>query len=98
MIFEHHSMAQLAEFLSRLRAVGRPVLDMTNLAGDFDFTVEVMDSNPDNPAEAKQGAERAVSDPGFAARVASQLGLKLEARTAPAELLVIDRVEKATEN
>jgi uncharacterized protein (TIGR03435 family) len=98
MVFQHYSMTQLSEFLSRLRAVGRPVLDMTGLTGDFDFTVEVMDSNPENLVDAKRGAEQAVSDPGFAARVASQLGLKLEARTAPAELLVIDRVEKATEN
>jgi len=98
MLFQHYSMAQLSEFLSRLRSVGRPVLDMTGLTGDFDFTVEVMDSNPENPADAKRGAEQAVADPGFAARVASQLGLKLEARTAPAEILVIDRVEKATGN
>jgi uncharacterized protein (TIGR03435 family) len=98
MVFQHYSMAQLSDFLSRLRSVGRPVLDMTGLSGDFDFTVEVMDSNPENMADAKRGAEQAVSDPGFAARVASQLGLKLEARTAPADILVIDRVEKATEN
>lgn len=98
MVFEHYSMAQLAEYLSRPRSIDRPVVDMTGLAGDFDFRIEFMDSNPESPADAKQGAERAVSDPGFAARVASQLGLKLEARTAPAEFLVIDRVEKATEN
>lgn len=65
MVFEHHSMAQLADYLSRPRSIHRP---------------------PENPPDAKQGAERAISDPGFAARVASQLGLKLDARTAPARI------------
>ena len=98
MVFQHYSMTQLADYLSRLRAIGRPVVDMTGLAGDFDFSVEVMDSNPETLVDAKRGAEQAVSDPSFGTRVASQLGLKLEARTSPSEVLVIDSAEKATEN
>jgi uncharacterized protein (TIGR03435 family) len=37
-------------------------------------------------------------DPGFPAMLASQLGLKLEARTAPTQIMVIDRIERPAEN
>jgi uncharacterized protein (TIGR03435 family) len=95
MIFEHYSMAELAAFLAKLPGDRRPVLDQTGLTGRFDFSIEIADSNPDNPVETKRAAERTVTDPGFPAMLASQLGLKLEARTAPGEILVIDRIERA---
>jgi uncharacterized protein (TIGR03435 family) len=98
MLFEHYSMAELAIFLWKIRATGRPVLDMTGLTGRYDFSIEILESNPDSPIEAKRGAERAINDPGFPALLAAQLGLKLEARATPTEMLVVDRIERPAEN
>jgi uncharacterized protein (TIGR03435 family) len=90
----------IADFLSPL--MERPVVDMTGLTGQYDFT---LDWTPEYPmvraAPRALGAEAEPSDPAptiFAA-VQDQLGLKLEPRNAPVEILVIDRVEKTpTEN
>ena len=69
-------------------AAGRIIVDKTGLTGTFDM---VLRFNPD--------ANDTSSDlPSLFAAVQEQLGLKLDPQTAPAEVLVIDRVEKPTEN
>ena len=69
-------------------AAGRIIVDKTGLTGTFDM---VLRFNPD--------ANDTSSDlPSLFAAVQEQLGLKLDAQTAPAEVLVIDRVERPTEN
>jgi uncharacterized protein (TIGR03435 family) len=68
-------------------AAGRIIVDRTGLTGSFDM---VLRFNPD--------ANDVSSDlPSLFAAVQEQLGLKLDPQTAPAEVLVIDRVEKPTE-
>jgi uncharacterized protein (TIGR03435 family) len=90
--FRNFSMPELADRLSaRPFSVDRPVLDKTGLSGLFDFTIKLAD----NAAELKhtlEGMERGGSD--FALFL-EQLGLKLQAQKGPAEILVINRVEKA---
>ncbi len=75
--------------------VDRPVVDKTGLTGTYDIKLEAtpffrLTRNPDIP-----------SDPadidGFTA-VQQQLGLKMEAQKAMMEVLVIDHVEKPSEN
>jgi uncharacterized protein (TIGR03435 family) len=69
-------------------AAGRIIVDRTGLTGSFDM---VLRFNAD--------ANDVSSDlPSLFAAVQEQLGLKLDPQTAPAEVLVIDRVEKPTEN
>jgi uncharacterized protein (TIGR03435 family) len=69
-------------------AAGRIIVDKTGLTGTFDM---VLRFNPD--------ANDTSSDlPSLFAAVQEQLGLKLDAQTAPAEVLVIDQVERPTEN
>jgi uncharacterized protein (TIGR03435 family) len=69
-------------------AAGRIIVDKTGLTGTFDM---VLRFNPD--------ANDSSSDlPSLFAAVQEQLGLKLEPQTAPAEVLVIDKAEKPTEN
>ncbi len=76
---------KLADLLSG--QVGRPVFDRTGLAGNYSF---VLYFTP----ESGEGAEPFV----FTA-LQQQLGLRLEARKGPVELLVIDHAEKVpTEN
>jgi uncharacterized protein (TIGR03435 family) len=100
MTAEKASMANLAGNLSRRS--GFPVDDATGVTSVFDFKFELPPrDNHTEPAVGAPGAEAA--DPAsFAAALShaleDQLGLKLEARKIPLEVLVIDRAEKPPEN
>lgn len=86
------------EFLSR--QTGRPVLDMTGLKGFYSFTLSFTpDQAPTAPGpDSGPIAESAVGASLFTA-IQEQLGLRLEARKAPVEILVVDHAEKVpTEN
>jgi len=98
--FQKMSMAQLAEMLTR--QMDRPVLDMTGMEGLYDFAV-------DTSASTEAGGEGKEANPivnakmmlgrGLAPVVQEQLGMKLEGRKVPADLLVIDHVDRVpTEN
>jgi uncharacterized protein (TIGR03435 family) len=81
-------MPGLADLLSD--RMERPVLDMTGLAGIYDFTLHY---DPGNAAPSDNPL------PDVFAAVQSQLGLKLESRKGLVDLVVIDHVEKLpTEN
>jgi uncharacterized protein (TIGR03435 family) len=80
--FHHVSMAELAEALAHM--VGRPVVDESGIDGAYEFTL----------AWSQDGAEAGPSI--FAAL--QDVGLRLEARKVPVDLVVIDRLEKPTEN
>jgi uncharacterized protein (TIGR03435 family) len=90
----------LAAFASMLPTIlGRPTLDMTGLVGKFDFTLEFapdqmmrpQNAGPDSPLPDLSGTT-------IFAALQEQLGLKLEARKGPVEVLVIDRVERPAAN
>jgi uncharacterized protein (TIGR03435 family) len=102
------SASAMADVLARF--TDRPVVDMTNLKGKYDFVLEF---SPEDframairaaiaagvalPPQVVQMAESASQDSLFNA--IEKLGLKLESRKAPIEMLVIDHCEKApTEN
>ncbi len=72
--------------------VGRPVVDMTGLAGGFNINLEWA---PDRMRSNPSGDEGRATDPGPTIYTAlHEIGLKLEARKAPIEMLVVDRAEK----
>lgn len=79
---EKISMARFAEVLAG--RVEFPVIDATGLAGVYDIK---LDWSPDETA-----------GPSVFTAVQGQLGLKLEARHAPVEILVVDHVERPTGN
>jgi uncharacterized protein (TIGR03435 family) len=90
------SMAALARILAT--PVGLIVEDRTGLAGGFDFDLEF---DPADLAGFTAGAPPAPADvtaPSLFTALEEQLGLKLQAERAPVEVLVIDRVERPTEN
>jgi uncharacterized protein (TIGR03435 family) len=96
----NQTLRGVAEFLSPL--MERPVMDMTGLSGIYDFTLYWAAEYPMVRSGPRAlGAEAEAPDPAptiFEA-VQDQLGLKLDPRKAPVEILVIDRVEKTpTEN
>jgi uncharacterized protein (TIGR03435 family) len=76
-------LSKFADILSS--QVGRPVLDTTGLAGNYSFLVYF------TPEGASSGDS---PEPGIFGAVQEQLGLRLEARKAAVELLVIDHAEK----
>ncbi len=93
------AMSELASVMQRA-ALDRPVVDKTGLSGKYDFDLEF---TPDDslfggmlarPGEHPDDSTK----PGLFAAIQQQLGLRLEAAKGPVELLVIDRVERPSEN
>ena len=102
------SMATLADTLARF--VDRPVVDMTELKGNYDFDLEVTPEDYQAmlirsaiaagvtlPPQALRALENASGD--SLSTALQKVGLKLEPRKAPLEVLVIDSALKTpTEN
>lgn len=80
-------LSVLAGFLSTGLAANGPVSNDTGLAGDYDFTLEFTPDDLLVQAGDKAG-------PTLAAALETQLGLRLEAKKAPIDVLVVDRAEK----
>ncbi|HEV2709950.1 MAG TPA: M56 family metallopeptidase [Edaphobacter sp.] len=85
------SMADLAGLLAH-GFLDRPVIDQTGLAGKFDLRLTW---TPDEMQAATQSAD---APPGLFTAIQEQLGLKLVSTKAPADVIVIDHVEKPSAN
>jgi uncharacterized protein (TIGR03435 family) len=77
------TMQMLAKYLDGY--ADRLVIDMTGYAGKFDYEIPIDRSDRDFGAA-------------IMAAVQEKLGLKLEARKGPVEVLVVDHVEKPSDN
>ena len=83
------SLNSIAASLGGYHGLDRPVVDRTGLSGKYDYSVEwkeESDSDPDPQGET------------FLEAVKDQLGLKFERSTGPVDVLVIDKVERPSEN
>jgi len=69
---------------------GRMVIDQTGLTGLYDFT---LDWGPEQTASSDSGD---VEEPPLATALQQQLGLKLAQTKGPAEVIVIDHIERPT--
>jgi uncharacterized protein (TIGR03435 family) len=95
--------ATMGDFAGLLQTavLDRPVVDQTGLTGRFDFTLTW---TPDETQFGGLGirvpppTDSAAAPPGLFTAVQEQLGLKLDSTRAPVEVLVVDRVEKPTDN
>jgi uncharacterized protein (TIGR03435 family) len=90
------TMGELASVMQRA-ALDRPVVDKTGLAGRYDFNLEWM------PNESQFGGQGPRENPestrpDLFAAIQQQLGLKLEATKGLVEVVVIDHVERPSEN
>jgi uncharacterized protein (TIGR03435 family) len=95
------TFAPMDYFAFRLsQLMDRPVVDLTNLKGGYDFNLEyTRDLPPGVPENAQlNGAPIDTSGPTVFAAVKRQLGLELKAQKGPVDIIVIDHVEKPTEN
>lgn len=81
-------MEDLAVLLSR--QLDRPVLDMTGIKGHFEVKLEW---TPEG-APRREGNGPDPAGPSIFTAVQEQLGLKLEARKAPVEMIIVDHVER----
>lgn len=90
----------MATILSR--QVEHQVFNRTVLSGEFDFELNFTpDSGPCREAGDSEGGAVAADPSGLPSiytAVQQQLGLKLESSRGPVEMLVLDRVEKPSEN
>jgi uncharacterized protein (TIGR03435 family) len=91
-------MAELASVLQRA-SLGRPVVDRTGLSGRFDFDLEwapdetqfdgIVSGLPNVPDQDRPDLFRAIQQ---------QLGLRLETTKGKVETLVVEQVERPSEN
>jgi uncharacterized protein (TIGR03435 family) len=102
------SMATLAEILERF--VDRPIVDMTDLKGTYDFSLNITDEDY-RIMLIHAGVNAGVTLPPQALRLldgastpslfeaTQKLGLKMDARKAPLDMIVVDDARKTpTEN
>ncbi|HLK22879.1 MAG TPA: M56 family metallopeptidase [Bryobacteraceae bacterium] len=97
-------LAMLTNALSNV--LGRPVLDHTGLTGNFDFKLQwtpdpgqfggVPPGPPPPGVDAPPPPDP--NGPSLFTAVQEQLGLRLESQKGPVDLIVIDKVEKPSEN
>jgi bla regulator protein blaR1 len=95
------------EFLAQALAnqLGRPVVDKTGLTGNYDIKL-AWTPDPGPPAPLPLGPPPGLepspvpdpSGPSIFTAVEEQLGLRLESQKGPIETIVIDSVEKPSEN
>jgi uncharacterized protein (TIGR03435 family) len=96
--------ALLAESLGRMGGGGRPVIDRSGVTDRIDYRLEWRpESKPvclPGPCPGIPGVE-VEPDPNpvtFMSAVREQLGLKLQSTKAPLRILVIDHIERPSEN
>jgi bla regulator protein BlaR1 len=101
------SMAKLLRLLSQ-NILNRSVIDNTELTGNYDFTLEwkigdesqgpMFKETEDHPQVTGSTSLPEFSGPSFFNAIKEQLGLELESQNSPGVVLVIDHVEKPSEN
>ena len=102
----HHVTCQAASmaFFAKIFLTGElggPVLDETGITGNFDFSMDWapapdLQRRPPDAGDVPTASDP--SGPSLVTALREQLGLKLEAGKGPVEVLIVDRVEKASEN
>ena len=99
--FEGGTLSMLAGLLGLI--VDRPVIDKTGITNYIQIQLKFSsdDSAAPRPAPTDPGSPAAVSSPdapGIFEAMKEQLGLKLVPAKGPVDVLVIDHIEKPSEN
>ena len=94
------SMADLATVMQSA-VLDRPVVDQTGLTGRYDFTLTW---TPDETQFLSMGvrvpprAADAAGPPGLFTAIQEQLGLKFESTRAPVDVIVVDHIDRPSQN
>jgi len=91
------TMAQFASMIQRA-VLDRPVVDKTGLSAKYDFSLEWTPDDTQFGEPLPAATQENPSKPDLFAALQQQLGLKLEATKGMVAVLVIDRVERPSEN
>ena len=73
--------------------LGRPVINKTGLTGRYDFDLSYVPGSGQLPPD-----DADTSAPSLFTAIREQLGLRLESAKGPVEVLVIDRIDRPSEN
>jgi len=98
--FSKRTLNNFARFM-QFAVMDKPVVDKTGVEGEFDFSLRW---TPDESQFRGMGitvplpGDGTTALPGLFTAIQEQLGLKLEPQKIPCEVLVIDRVERPSEN
>jgi uncharacterized protein (TIGR03435 family) len=91
------TMALIAATLPTIGNLGRPGVDQTGLSGRFDFTLEWTPERR-NPATSDGDISADALGATFLEALKEQLGLKFQSAKAPMDILVVDHIERPSEN
>jgi uncharacterized protein (TIGR03435 family) len=89
----HVDMKRLSVWLGRL--LNQPVMNETGVTDSFDFELEFQSPRPQRPDAASE------NEPSLATiftALQEKLGLKLESRKVPVEIIVVDNIERPSDN
>jgi len=89
-------MTAIANMLSirNLSGVDKPIIDRTGLVGNYDFLIDfVPDMSIVTPGQISD-----TSGMSFLTALKDELGLRLEQDSAPMEMIVVDHIERPTNN
>jgi len=87
----------LASFSKLFKIGGLLVIDRTGLTGTYDIHLE-WESSPSLPASPEAEGASESPDTSITSSMRKQLGLQLSPGKGPRDVLVIDRLERPTEN
>jgi uncharacterized protein (TIGR03435 family) len=98
-VAQSYSMASLADLLSApFTGIGRPVVDKTGLTGTYDFTLNWSVYSAGVAVSNGAAVTSPEDDTASIFAALGELGLKLQPATGTLDTIVIDHVEKPTEN
>ncbi len=93
----NQTLEMIAASLTSLGDLDSHVVDHTGLSGNFDFLLQ-WTPEPNDPPLPRPGTQPDPQGPTFLQAVRDQLGLKLESAKAPIRVLVVDHIERPSEN
>jgi uncharacterized protein (TIGR03435 family) len=88
----HVDPQRMARYVSGL--LGQPVVDETGVKDSFSFVLEYADPRPGREERSETGATL----PTIFTALNETLGLKLEPRKVPIDVVIVDHAERPTEN
>lgn len=89
-------MESIVGTFTGLGNLGRPVIDETGLTGTYDWYLEFLPEMP--PGMEAQGRSPDASGPSFLEALRNQIGIKLVPQKGPYGYLIVDHIERPSEN
>jgi uncharacterized protein (TIGR03435 family) len=95
---QYHNMS-MSLFANVMAGRDETLVDQTGLQGTYDFTLDYYHGGPVGPG-VKEGREPAPdpNGPSLETALREQLGLRLESRKGPVEMLVVEHIERPVGN